>query len=128
MAKPPPPLGPLEQRLLSLLWGQAPKSVRDVADALDEPLAYTTVMTTLDRLYRKGLLLRHKEGQAFMYTPALTQEDLDRQTLSAMVESLLSRTGTPMLAAIVDTAARLDEHHLAELERLIAERKKGPSR
>lgn len=128
MPKAPPHLGPLEQRVMDLLWDQAPRSVRDVAESLDEPLAYTTVMTTLDRLFRKGLLSRDKAGQAFVYAPVLSRAELDRRTLTATVETLLRRSGTPVLAAFVDTVARIDEGNLAELERLIAERKKGCTR
>src|SRR5262249_30651314 len=58
-------LGPLETRVLELLWAQqCPATVGHIRRALPE-LAYTTIMTTLDRLYRKGLLLRDKDGRAF---------------------------------------------------------------
>ena len=54
-------LGPLEQRVLDLLWKQPQAvAVREVQSALGDELAYTTVMTTLDRLYKKGFLARQR--------------------------------------------------------------------
>ena len=52
----PQPLGPLEVTVMEILWARGESNVRDVVDRLDRPLAYTTVMTTLDRLFKKGLL------------------------------------------------------------------------
>ena len=53
-------LGSLEFELMEVLWSHGESSVRDVVSKLSRPLAYTTVMTTLDRLFKKGLLDRHK--------------------------------------------------------------------
>ena len=58
-------LGPLEQELLSALWMRGSATVREMLDAGGINLAYTTVMTTLDRLYKKQLLNRAAEGRAF---------------------------------------------------------------
>src|SRR5215813_8154141 len=57
-------LGPLELQLMKILWSRGARNVREVVTQLDRPLAYTTVMTTLDRLYKKGFLDRR------MGTPA----------------------------------------------------------
>ena len=56
----PQPLGPLEVAVMEILWQRGESAVRDVVDRLERPLAYTTVMTTLDRLYKKALLDRRK--------------------------------------------------------------------
>src|SRR5436305_184687 len=68
----PQPLGPLEVTVMEILWAHGETNVRDVVDRLERPLAYTTVMTTLDRLYKKGLLAPRKSERAFDYTPAVT--------------------------------------------------------
>src|SRR6266545_2624476 len=60
-------LGPLEREVLEVTWRRGETRVRDVFSAFDEKVAYTTVMTTLDRLYKKRLLSRRKEGRAFLY-------------------------------------------------------------
>ena len=73
-AKQIPP--PLELECLKALWRLGEGSARDVREALlqDRPLAYTTVMTMLDRLAKKGGLSRRKVGRAYVYAPAVTQD------------------------------------------------------
>jgi len=69
---------------MDVLWAQGESSVRDVADQLEHPLAYTTVMTTLDRLFKKGILARRKAERAFVYSPvAPNRADL---LISALLE------------------------------------------
>jgi hypothetical protein len=60
-----PELGHLEGRVMDILWTQGESSVQAVIDRLERPLAYTTVMTTLDRLFKKGLLNRRKRARAY---------------------------------------------------------------
>ncbi len=74
-----PQLGGLETKVMDVLWGtSAPLSVREVHDALApaSDLAYTTVMTVLDRLAKKQMLTRERDGKAFLYRPAQTRETL----------------------------------------------------
>ena len=110
---------------MELLWVAGPMTVRDVLGRREVAgLAYTTVMTTLDRLHRKGLLDRHKEGAAFRYRAALSRDELNARIVEETVGPLLSRSGDPVLAAFVDAAATVDRHNLARLERLIAQRRR----
>jgi predicted transcriptional regulator len=114
-------LGELEQRIMEVLWDEAPLSVRDVMARLGRaPLAYTTIMTTLDRLYKKGLLAREKEGLAFVYRPAMERSEYQRRVVEAAVAPLLEQGAGPVLAAFVEVAADADESNLLQLERLIA--------
>ena len=70
-------LGPLEWRVLETLWSrETPASVRDLQPEFSE-IAYTTLMTTLDRLFRKGVLGRSKQGRAFFYVPRLTRQEFE---------------------------------------------------
>lgn len=115
-------LGPLEVDIMELLWSGPPATPGDVRQALAErrPLAYTTVMTVMSRLYEKGLLTRLKSGRAFVYRPASTKvELLSRHAAKAL--SALSKTGAqPGLSYFVDAAASLDDDQLLALEREIA--------
>ena len=115
-------LGQLELRLMDILWtASEPLSVRDVLARLGKArLAYTTVMTTLDRLYKKDLLHREKQGNAFVYQAALDHDEYQRRVVAAAVGPLLEQGAGPVLAAFVDVAAGVDEKHLLQLERLIA--------
>jgi predicted transcriptional regulator len=109
-----PNLGPLEADVLRVLWSQGESSVRDVLAQLDRPLAYTTVMTTLDRLFKKGLLDRYKAERSFRYLPSRrSQSDLSD---GAARELLISH--------LLDTVCEYDETLLDELERNIAERRR----
>lgn len=69
-------LGDLERAVMDVLWDRStPASVREVAEALQErDLAYTTVMTVLDRLAGKGMVEREREGRAWSYRPAASRE------------------------------------------------------
>jgi predicted transcriptional regulator len=110
---------------MEAMWRQAPASVRDMVAALaDRDLAYTTVMTTLDRLYKKGLLAREKEGQAFLYRPAMDRETYDRRLVSNVLEGLPTESREALLSGFLDFAAT-DDATLDILERLISERKRG---
>ena len=73
----------LEQRVMEVLWEAQPLTVRDVKQRLGKKPAYTTVMTTLDRLYKKGLLAREKDGLAFVYRPALDRAEYQRRVVEA---------------------------------------------
>lgn len=114
-------LGPLETRLLELLWTQRrPATVAHIRRALPE-LAYTTIMTTLDRLYRKGLLLRDKEGRAYAYAPRYTRGELLGEMISGHIAALLqaAEEGTALLSTLVRTVGRTDAALLEELDALL---------
>jgi predicted transcriptional regulator len=114
-------LGPLETRLLELLWSRRrPATVRQIRRGLPE-LAYTTIMTTLDRLYRKGLLLRQKDGRAFAYAPRYTRAELLSELFSGHVADLLgaAEEGTALLSTLVRAVGRTDAALLDELEALV---------
>lgn len=114
-------LGPLEGRIMREVWRQrvvAPFPVRAVL-TLTPDLAYTTVMTTLNRLADKGLLERNAvpTQRAHQYRPAGTPEDFLRQTSKAQVDELIARFGDTAMAAF---AARLDQLTPSQLHRLRA--------
>ena len=70
--------GDLEAVVMDRLWGRAgPTTVRDVFEELrvQREIAYTTVMSTMDNLHRKGWLARKRQGKAFLYWPVLTREE-----------------------------------------------------
>ncbi len=122
------PLGRLEQQVMDDLWGRGrPASVRDVREALGAALAYTTLMTTLDRLYKKGLLERTKDGRAFVYTPRVSRDQLQRGLLTRALDGLLGRgteAARPVLSTLVETVGRHDRQLLDELERMVADERK----
>lgn len=123
-------LGPLEFAVMEIVWRRGESSVRHVAELLARPLAYTTVMTTLDRLYKKGLLHRRKSERAFVYRAALSREEWERKQAGDAVAGLLdARYSSEMLiSCLVDAVERHDQSLLDELERKIRSRRESAGR
>lgn len=118
-------LGDLEQGVMDVLWEAGPLAVREVQRRVGGgKLAYTTVMTTLDRLFKKRLLTREKLGLAFVYQPAMDRGEYQRRVVEAAVAPLLEHGTGAVLAAFVDVAAGISESNLQALEKLIAERRR----
>src|SRR5207237_5523568 len=82
-------LGKLERQVLDRAWQRGEVTVRDIYIAFDEKVAYTTLMTTLDRLYKKQLLDRRKDGRAFLYAPAVTREEFEHGIREDVIDGLL---------------------------------------
>lgn len=115
-------LGSLERDVLAVVWDHGDTTVRDACERLGSSFAYTTVMTTMDRLYKKGLLARRKAGRAFVYSATATREELEGAVAAQLVESLLQPDGReplPILSSLVDAVSERDRALLDELERLI---------
>ena len=114
-------LGPLERKVLEVLWERNRAStVRSVQPAFPQ-LAYTTLMTTLDRLYRKGLLRRFRLGRAFGYVPRCSRDELFGRMVSGQVTDLLAACGnsTVLLSTLVEAVGHADAQLLDELEALV---------
>ncbi|CAM3372239.1 BlaI/MecI/CopY family transcriptional regulator [Kibdelosporangium persicum] len=81
-------LGDLESAVMAVLWeSDEPVKVRDVLDNLDtgKKLAYTTVMTVMDNLYRKGWVQRELDGKAYLYQPAISREEAATRALREVI-------------------------------------------
>jgi predicted transcriptional regulator len=87
-------LGDLESAIMDVLWrAYEPVKVRDVLDSLDtgKELAYTTVMTVLDNLHRKGWVDRERDGKAYLYEPTMGREE----AAARAVRQILDSSGDP---------------------------------
>ncbi len=118
-------LGELEQRSMREIWRRGETSVGELGTAFGDIYAYTTLMTTLDRLYKKGLLSRRKRGRAFLYMSVFSIEEMERGVAQDVISKLLDTFGRaqPVLACIVDSVSDRDRDLLDELERLVREKK-----
>jgi predicted transcriptional regulator len=124
-------LGALEQDVMKVVWASTEVSVRDVCARLGTPVAYTTVMTTLDRLFKKRLLTRRKVGQAFLYRAVATREEMEGVVTAELLDTLLRRHADeplPVLSSLVDAVSDRDRSLLDELERLVREKRRATSR
>ncbi|HEY6515628.1 MAG TPA: BlaI/MecI/CopY family transcriptional regulator [Steroidobacteraceae bacterium] len=114
-------LGPLELKVLEVLWQRnRTTTVRNVQPSFPR-LAYTTLMTTLDRLYRKGVLRRFRLGRAFGYEPRCSRDELLGKMVSGRVVELLAACGdsTVLLSTLVEAVGHRDAELLDELEALV---------
>jgi BlaI family transcriptional regulator, penicillinase repressor len=118
-------LGPLEQRVLDALWARGSATVRELLENSHSDLAYTTVMTTLDRLFKKGLLTRSEEGRAFRYVPRVSREELHREAASLAFRQLLdaSPASSLPLSFLVEILSERDAQLIDALRKLV-ERKR----
>lgn len=90
-------MGDLESAIMLVLWRRGePLAVKDVLDELssDRTLAYTTVMTVMERLWRKGLLTRIRHGRAFLYEPATSEAEY----VASLMRDLLTSSSDPHAA------------------------------
>lgn len=111
--------------MLDGLWAKGNATVRELVEDEFRDLAYTTLMTTLDRLFKKGLLTRSEEGRAFRYTPRFSREELNREAASHAFRQLLD--GSPAsslpLSFLVEILGERDTQLLDDLQKLV-ERKR----
>jgi BlaI family transcriptional regulator, penicillinase repressor len=98
---------PLELECLKALWSLGAANVKDVREVLTERrnLAYTTVMTVLDRLVKKGVVDRRKEGRSFVYVPLTQRDELRRLALQELLESFFDGSREELLAYLTGAAS-----------------------
>ncbi|MFZ0632980.1 MAG: BlaI/MecI/CopY family transcriptional regulator [Acidobacteriaceae bacterium] len=112
-------LGRREREVLAVLRELGSATVQQVAENLDASLAYTTVMTTLDRLFRKGLLEREKVNRAFLYSPSLSARDLEEQRAAHLIRRFFSESDSQpdiLVSCLVDAVHDYDTDLLDQLE------------
>jgi len=119
-------LGPLEQRLLEALWARGSATVRELLEDGHDDLAYTTLMTTLDRLFKKKVLTRQAEGRAFRYAPRYTREELHREAAGEAFRRLLdASSGASLpLSYLVEILTERDAHLLDDLWQLVESKRR----
>ncbi len=122
-------LGRLEREVLERLWSEAGAvSVRALGESFGGALAYTTLMTTLDRLHKKGLVQRERAGRAFFYRPSYTREQLETGVQTDLIDAMLgtdAAAARPVMSTFVDAVGQRDAALLAELAELIKNRQRA---
>ena len=110
-------LGPLQARILQTLSDRGASSVREIVDAQSgpAPLAYTTVMTVLDHLHRKGIVRRKRAGKGYRYTARFTPVELRDRMARHLVQELVDDFGEAALVHFATALDRSDRRRLARL-------------
>lgn len=107
------------------LWSHGPCGVKAVHRAVGarRRITLNTVQSTMERLYRKGLLEREKVSHAYVYSAKESRESFGARVVEEIVSRVLGGETEPMLVAFVNVTARAGKEHLDRLERMIAERR-----
>ncbi|MGH3263887.1 MAG: BlaI/MecI/CopY family transcriptional regulator [Trebonia sp.] len=116
------PADDLEYAVLARLWDLGVASVRELHRQLGEPegRVYTTTAKVVDRLRDKGLVLRQRQGQAYLYRPRVARQEVERARARSAVTRLLGSTPRAAVAALVEAVDAVDPALLEELERAVA--------
>lgn len=124
-------LGELELEVLEYLWTNGEANAKTVHSHMKNTRQNTlnTVQSTLDRLYKKSLLNRHKVAHSFLYQSCYSRTEVMARKISELAGELSGGETKAVLAAFVEFTSRLDESRINELESMIADHKKkrGPS-
>lgn len=119
----------LELLILKILWDRSPLPVREIRLELADrgrELAHTSVITTLGVMVRKRYLRRAKQGNAYLFTPAITREKVSEGMLSDIVNRVFDGSPTALMASLFNTSD-LDRREIKELRRLIDRKAKEQS-
>lgn len=112
----PSPFGELEEEVMNILWEKGSGTVREVREALNKDLAHTTVMTILDRLYKKGFLKREKEGKGYRYFPVVSKREFEKIVAEKVLTDILASNPDTAIAAFEGTLEKLPEEEIKRLK------------
>jgi predicted transcriptional regulator len=119
-------MGDLESAVMNILWAQSgPATVREVLATMDRepPLAYTTVMTVMDNLHRKGFLVRKLDGRAYRYRPTKARTEYTAELMNELLAGSGDRSST--LLRFVD---HMTPEEISSLKRALGTRSRRGSR
>jgi len=110
----------LELEILKILWRDGPAPVRHVRDALTQfrDLAYTSVMTIMNIMTKKGYLRRRKQGGRYVYRPKISERCVSQRMLSDLVDRVFDGSAVAVMLNLLDTAD-VDESELEQLREII---------
>lgn len=112
----------LEQAVMEVLWSYGEGSVREVRDRLQQPYAYTTILTVLDRLHAKDIVGRQKTDGAWRYWARRSRAASAGNAVAGLLKGI-EGDPEPVLLAFLDQAERLDPTVLERLEAMIKARR-----
>ena len=123
--KPSPTLTDSELRLMRIIWDRGPSSVGEVVESLpkDEPLAYSSVLTTLRILDQKGYLRHEKEGRAFIYHSLVDQSVASKRALNFLLDRFFNNSAEQLVLNVLDDGD-INSDQLAQIRELLDERNK----
>lgn len=119
--------GPLEAKIMDVLWNGAEMTIKGVQQVLEREKStnFNTVMTVMNRLVDKEILLKRMEGRSFLYKPVLSREEFLTTQSKEMTNELMDEFGSVVVSHMLDALEDVDDALVAKLEQKIKELKKG---
>ena len=123
-------LGDIERLVMDILWSRAEVTGREVLEEIqkERPLAFTTILTVMDRLLKKGLIRRKKRGGVFVYAPSISRDEFVKQVSEEVLQGILDISASSAASSFVDILYKTSPDEMDRLSRLIEERKKAASK
>jgi len=123
-------LGDLEKSVMDVLWEMSEATGREVFEEIEKkkPVAFTTVLTVMDRLLKKGLIKRIKKGGLYVYKTTLSKDDFVKQVSEEVLQGILDISASSAAASFVDILYKTSPDEIERLSKLIEERKKGANK
>lgn len=120
------PLTPQELEIMKVVWRIGPATVRDVYEDLLQKrrIAYTSVMTMMNVLERKGHLRKSQQERAYVYQPTRPQKRVLSSMVGEFVDRVFNGSATPLLQHLIEDE-RLTDNDVREIQRLLKQRKAG---
>ena len=118
-------LPPRERQIVDILYEQGPGLVGDILDALNHEVTGSAVRAMLKRLEDKGFVTRKPSENGFVYAPALPESTARKSALGQVVKVFFNGSPVGAVSALLGMEEKLNNAELDELERLIAEARKG---
>ncbi|GKV66513.1 MULTISPECIES: BlaI/MecI/CopY family transcriptional regulator [Sporosarcina] len=119
--------GPLEAKIIDVLWEGEEKTIKDVQQALEREKItnFNTVMTVMNRLVDKGILQKRAEGRSSVYKPVQTRAEFLNTQSKDMTHELIDEFGDVVISHMLNALEEADDELVAKLEKKVEELKKG---
>ncbi|MFB5283602.1 BlaI/MecI/CopY family transcriptional regulator [Peribacillus sp. Hz7] len=113
--------GPLESRIMEILWDGRERSIKEVLHHLedDKPINFNTVMTVMKRLTDKGILEKRMQGRLSLFRPIQSKEEFMEEQSKKLTENLLDEFGGLVINHMLDAIQDVDQELLDKLEQKI---------
>ncbi|MGE7624484.1 BlaI/MecI/CopY family transcriptional regulator [Viridibacillus sp. NPDC096237] len=118
--------GPLEAKIMDILWNDVEMTIKDVQQILDQEKLtnFNTVMTVMNRLVDKGILQKKTKGRSSLYKPVLSRKDFLNTQSKEMTNELMDEFGNVVVSHMLNALEDVDDDLVAMLEEKIKELKK----
>lgn len=118
--------GPLEARIMNVLWTSSEIAIKDVQARLerDQAINFNTVMTVMNRLVEKGVLTKRTVGRTSLYRPLLSKEHFMENQSKELTHELIEEFGPLVVNHMIEALEEADQELLEQLEQKIKSLKK----